>query len=79
MTPARHPADVPDAMTGTESANRVADVLMAFARSDRPLGVTQLAREVDLSKAVVHRILQSLASRSLVQAVRGNSTSAPTV
>ena len=31
----------------------------------RPLGVTQLAREIDLSKAVVHRILQSLASRSL--------------
>ena len=71
------PADGPDARptsTGTESANRVADVLMAFARSDRPLGVTQLAREVDLSKAVVHRILQSLASRSLVQAVRGTST-----
>ncbi len=74
MTPARQPTEAPDAMTGTESANRVADVLMAFARSDRPLGVTQLAREVDLSKAVVHRILQSLASRSLVQAVRGNST-----
>jgi len=59
---------------GTESANRVADVLTAFARSDRPLGVTQLAREIDLSKAVVHRILQSLASRSLVQAVPGQST-----
>lgn len=60
-------------MTGTESANRVADVLMAFSRSDRPLGVTQLAREVGLSKAVVHRILQSLASRSLVQAVPGDA------
>lgn len=68
------PPSLPDVMSGTESANRVADVLMAFARSDRPLGVTQLAREVDLSKAVVHRILQSLASRSLVQAVRGDST-----
>ena len=60
-------------MTGTESANRVADVLLAFSRSDRPLGVTQIARELGLSKAVVHRILQSLTSRSLVQAVPGDA------
>ncbi|MGB3772095.1 MAG: IclR family transcriptional regulator [Rhodococcus sp. (in: high G+C Gram-positive bacteria)] len=60
--------------TGTESADRVADVLLAFAQSDRALGVSELARRLGLSKAVVHRILQSLASRSIVQPVSGEST-----
>lgn len=58
---------------GTESADRVADVLLLFAQSDQPLGVTQIGRSLGLSKAVVHRILQSLSSRSLVQAARGSS------
>lgn len=53
--------------TGTESAERVADVLLSFARSDAPMGVSSIARDLDLSKAVVHRILQSLVSRNLVQ------------
>lgn len=55
------------APTGTESAERVADVLLSFARSDSPMGVSLIARELGLSKAVVHRILQSLVSRNLVQ------------
>ena len=58
---------------GTESADRVADVLLLFGRSDSPLGVTQVSRELSLSKAVVHRILRSLASRSLVQPAPGDS------
>ncbi|KHL11968.1 DNA-binding IclR family transcriptional regulator [Mumia flava] len=58
---------------GTESADRVADVLLAFARSDEPLGVSRIARSLSLSKAVVHRILQSLVSRSLVQPLPGGS------
>jgi len=58
---------------GTEAADRVADVLLLFGRSDDPLGVSRIARSLSLSKAVVHRILQSLASRSLVQAVPGGS------
>ena len=58
---------------GTEAADRVADVLLMFARSDSPLGVSKIARSLDLSKAVVHRILQSLVSRSLVQVVPGGS------
>lgn len=53
--------------TGTESAERVADVLLSFARSDAPMGVSSIARDLELSKAVVHRILQSLVSRNLVQ------------
>lgn len=60
--------------TGTESADRVADVLLTFAQSDRALGVSEIARRLHLSKAVVHRILQSLASRSIVQPMAGEST-----
>lgn len=60
--------------TGTESADRVADVLLLFTRSDAPLGVSGIARDLALSKAVVHRILQSLLSRSLVQVVPGEAT-----
>lgn len=59
---------------GTEAADRVADVLLLFARSDEPLGVSGIARSLGLSKAVVHRILQSLHSRSLVQGVPGHPT-----
>ncbi len=59
---------------GTESADRVADVLLLFAQVDGPLGVSEIARSLSLSKAVVHRILQSLTSRSLTQLVAGNST-----
>ena len=59
---------------GTESADRVADVLLLFAQRDRPLGVTEIAQNLDLSKAVVHRILQSLTSRSLTWVVPGEST-----
>ena len=39
-----------------------------------PLGVSEIARTLGLSKAVVHRILQSLTSRSLAAAVPGEST-----
>ncbi|WP_072690347.1 IclR family transcriptional regulator [Rhodococcus marinonascens] len=66
--------DSAETSSGTESADRVADVLMAFAQSDRALGVSEIARSLQLSKSVVHRILQSLASRALVQPVAGEST-----
>jgi DNA-binding IclR family transcriptional regulator len=52
---------------GTESAGRVADVLGLFTAGPAALGVSEIARELGLSKAVVHRILQSLASRSFVE------------
>lgn len=55
-------------MTGTESANRVAEVLHAFARGPAAMGVSQLARDLDLSKAVVHRILRSLVDRDFLVA-----------
>jgi DNA-binding IclR family transcriptional regulator len=52
--------------SGTEAATRVADVLLLFVGGPNTLGVSEIARELGLSKAVVHRILQSLTSRSLV-------------
>lgn len=53
--------------TGTEAAERVADVLLTLSRSESPIGVSAVSRELKLSKAVVHRILQSLVSRDLVR------------
>jgi DNA-binding IclR family transcriptional regulator len=73
-TRARPPAGADQHSGGTEAADRVADVLLLFARSDEPLGVSVIARDLGLSKAVVHRILQSLLSRSLVQPVPGRSS-----
>jgi IclR family acetate operon transcriptional repressor len=46
---------------------RAADVLFLFASADQPtLGVTEIAKELTISKAVVHRILTSLRERDLV-------------
>lgn len=52
---------------GTQSAVRVADVLLVLGMASCPLGVTDIGREVGLSKAVVYRILQSLEHRDLVR------------
>lgn len=50
------------------SVERALDVLLLIARSDRAeLGVTEIAAQLDLSKAVVHRILTTLASRGLIE------------
>ncbi len=59
---------------GTVAATRVADVLLTLAGQAEPLGVTELARRLDLSKAVVHRILQSLESRDLLSFDRSART-----
>ena len=52
--------------SGTESAARVADVLLAFVDGPTVRGVTALANELGLAKAVVHRILRTLVERNLV-------------
>ena len=41
-------------------------VLFLFARSSGTLGVTEISRELGVSKAVVHRILASLCERGLL-------------
>lgn len=51
---------------GTEAASRVADVLLLFTGRPDSFGVSAIARELSLSKAVVHRILQALVDRSLL-------------
>jgi DNA-binding IclR family transcriptional regulator len=51
---------------GTETAGRVIDVLLLFTDAPSTLGVTRIARELGLSKAVVHRILQTLVTRGMV-------------
>jgi IclR family transcriptional regulator, acetate operon repressor len=50
------------------SVERAADVLTLFTRVDGPsLGVTEIASTLGLSKAVVHRILTTLAAKGLVE------------
>jgi IclR family acetate operon transcriptional repressor len=50
------------------SVERAADILLHFAGSDTPdLGITDIASELGLSKAAVHRLLASLKSRGLVK------------
>jgi len=51
---------------GTEAAGRVVDVLLLFTEGPHVLGVSEIARRLGLSKAVVHRILRSLLGRGLV-------------
>jgi DNA-binding IclR family transcriptional regulator len=55
-----------ESANGTESAARVADVLLLFTDGPSTLGVSRIARELGLSKAVVHRILQSLTARGVI-------------
>lgn len=55
------------------AADRVADVLLTFAGTGGALGVTEVARRLGLSKAVVHRILRSLVSRRLLSLDEGGS------
>ncbi|HEY3467756.1 MAG TPA: IclR family transcriptional regulator [Amycolatopsis sp.] len=64
-TAGRKPASASD-NAGTEAAARVADVLLLFTGGPRYLGVSTISRELDLSKAVVYRILQSLVSREML-------------
>lgn len=67
VVPGRDPSR---AGSGTEAADRVADVLLLFTHGAPSLGVSEIARELSLSKAVVFRILQSLVSRGLLSGDR---------
>lgn len=50
------------------SVERAADVLLLFARArSRTLGITEIAAELGMSKAAVHRVLASLRGRGLVE------------
>lgn len=56
---------------GTTTAGRVADVLLAVADAPAATGVSEIARSLGLSKAVVYRILRSLVDRGLVTDASG--------
>lgn len=49
------------------SVLRALDVLLHLANSSRPLGITEIAEELDVSKAVVYRILSSLRARGFAE------------
>lgn len=51
---------------GTETATRVADVLLLFTDGADSLGVTAIARALGLSKTVVHRTLSSLVDKGFL-------------
>ena len=51
---------------GVASVERAGKVLFCLARAGAPRGVTGIASELGISKAVVHRILTSLLQRDLV-------------
>lgn len=53
--------------SGTTSATRVADLMLLFLHEPAGIGITDAARRLQLSKAVVHRILQSLEARAFVR------------
>jgi DNA-binding IclR family transcriptional regulator len=61
------PVDAPGRSVAT--IERAADVLFLFTQDDQPnLGVTEISKALDISKAVVHRILTSLRDRDLIVA-----------
>jgi IclR family acetate operon transcriptional repressor len=55
-----------EAASKLSTTQRVAQVLTIFAGGDRWLGVSEIARRLDLGKAVVHRILQTLVEAGLL-------------
>jgi DNA-binding IclR family transcriptional regulator len=59
--------DGSDDVEGTLCARRSADVLYAFIGGPASLGVSEVARQLGISKAVVHRIFQALASRGFLK------------
>lgn len=51
---------------GTEATGRVADVLLEFGKGTDSLGVSEIARSLSVSKAVVYRILRTLVEKQLL-------------
>ena len=61
-------AEPEDKQQGLNGIERALDVLTLFASSESPtLGVTEIAGELALSKAVVHRLLTTFRARGFVE------------
>lgn len=59
----------------TTSTSRAAEVLLAFMDGDDRLGISDIARRLGLSKAVVHRIVTSYVEKRILIANRDRSYS----
>lgn len=57
---------MPTSPTTTVSAARAADVLLLFVDDADSLGISEIARRLELSKAVVHRIVTTFAERGIL-------------
>lgn len=55
-----YPGEMDVPRTGTQAASRVADVLLFFMGDEHRPGASAMSSGLGISKAVVHRILQSL-------------------
>lgn len=65
--PSKNPADnARPLVTTIERALSVLDLIAASEQDD--MGVTEIARELELSKAVIHRVLTTLVAREYLQA-----------
>lgn len=49
------------------SAEKVCDILLALCQSGAPMGVTELSKELDLTKSTVHKLLLTLEYKKLVE------------
>jgi IclR family transcriptional regulator, KDG regulon repressor len=56
------------------SVRNAARVLKEFSRTDRELGVTQLARRLDLAVSTVHRLLATLCDEGLLERGQASGT-----
>lgn len=61
----RRPARLP-AGGSARAAERTLDLLLAFLREGRPLGISELGRAVGLPKATVHRLVSVLTVRGFL-------------
>lgn len=52
---------------GVQSVSRTLDILETLAASDRPLGITDIARQLNLAQATAHRLLTALVARGYVR------------
>ena len=51
----------------SQSVDRALDVIELCARSGRDLGIREIARELDISPAIIQRLVNTLAARSYLQ------------